>query len=188
MRTIILLLTLLAASCVPKAIVVGPIAPKAVVVREAATRAARSAAVVQKSAVSVHTEATGIVKEAVTLKAETERLSHQVAISPAEWDAFKTLHASHYQSVFAHEITARQTEVQSTEHAAEQAVAAKEAAELVTHAEATDKNTVAIVAKAEALKDNAAIGKSVKWIIGLVLLLLLIVFIIVPLIRKSIVP
>lgn len=185
MRIITLLLCILAASCAPKAIVVGPIAPKATVVREAAARATRSAVTVKKATAAVHQEAVVIVKEAVTLKSETERLSHQSAISPAEWDAFITLQDTHYQSVFAHEITSRQTDNRAAEHVEEQIVVEKEATELVPHAVATDKNTVAIVAKTEALQDNAAIGKGVKWIVGLLIGALLLIYVVMPLVTAA---
>lgn len=172
------------ASCAPT-VTVEPIAPRAVVVREAAKVVTKKSESVQTAVRKSHTEATGLVVEADNLVAETERLKNSSGVTPDDLDALWMLATTLSTHAKIHGDTnrvavavAEDLHVSAVEHEAS-------TTELAKVATATDQQTTTLKQKAESLREDAAFGKSVKWIIGGVLLLLLVVFIVVPIIRRA---
>lgn len=174
MKLILTLLSLSLASCAPKA-TVAPIAPRATVVHEKVARAKASAETLKVTVLETQEQAKGIAAEAGKLKAEADRLSKQPTLTPEDWEMFKALADTHSKNAWAHEIKTAQSVDQSNTLQADTVAAAKESAELVTHAVTTDQQTSEIVTKNESLKEDAGKWKALRRIIifGTVLILLL---------------
>lgn len=165
MKLLAALLTLCIASCAPRAIVVDPIAPKAVVVAEKVKRASASAAILHATVSEVHKDAGGIAAEAESIRAEVERMSRLAALAPSDWDAIKILTADHSRTTWALEIKARTSEAQSVTLQADTQAAEREAVELIPHAKATDKQSAELVAKNAALKVDADKWKALRTVV-----------------------
>lgn len=175
MKLILTILALSLSSCVPKAIVVAPIAPRAVAVHEKVARAKASAETLKVTVLETHEQAKGIAAEAVELKSEADRLSKKPTLTLEDWELFKALADTHSRNAWAHEIKTAQIVDQSNTLQADSVAAEKESAELVTHAVTTDKQTSEIVTKNESLKEDAGKWKALRriFIFGTVLILVL---------------
>jgi len=173
MKPLAALLLILIASCATKAIVVDPIAPRAVVVAEKVKRASASAATLHTTVSDAHKQSSAIVTEMATIQAETDRLSRKAALEPSDFDALKAMEAAHFQSIFAHELTMRNGVAQSVTVQADTQSAEKEAVEMIPAAKATDANTAAITAKAAVDKTAADKWRALKsiLIVGAVILI-----------------
>lgn len=175
---------LLLPSCVPT-VTVDPIAPKAAVVREAAKVVTKKTEAVQTVIKKAEAQTTGLVAEVSKMVAETERLKNSSGVTPGDLDALWVM-ATHVQTKMERLGDTQRDAVAATDDLHISAVAGEAATvDLAKSAVATDAQTATLKQKNESLRDDAGFGKSVKWIIGIVLILLLIVFVIMPLVRRA---
>ena len=193
MKTILAALLIAVTACAPRAVVIEPIAPKAVAVHAATQRAAASSARVQTAVTQSHKEAQGIAAEANSIAAETDRLRKFPGVPVGEFDALWTMATEHKAHTFAHEIQERSTVATAAENHSDQAEAEKQAGELVPAAKKQDKVVVDQNNTILSQLNDAALGKTVKWMfwIGLVVVLVLGLFALagyLKLIKRTIIP
>jgi hypothetical protein len=158
----LLVLALALASCVPKAIVVAPIAPAVVKAAADVKAAAAGAKRVQGKVGIVHQQSQGIAARADSLVAETDRLRKLPGVPLDEFDALWILANDLKRETFAHEIQARETVVAADEGATLQAAAEKSTAEVVPLAEKTDAAVVELKTQIVKQADDASLGRALK--------------------------
>lgn len=189
-RLAAILLAILA-SCTPRAIVVNPIAPRAVVVAETAKATSRQAVKVEKAVAKVSNESNKLNQEIIKgmLAADALRkagLATQEQLD-ANYDQWSKTHARNFFLEAANQSAT--IDARELREAAERGRVEAEA--LVPEAVKTDANTAAIVVENKSLGKDAAFGKKFKWGIGTVLVLVvayLILRFLWPLAKKLINP
>lgn len=167
------LLSLCLCSCVPKAIIVEPVAPHAARAKVEVKAAADSAKKIQSSVTVVHTQAKDLLTEVNTATKEVERLKAN-SINPTDFDALWLMMTDLKTNAWAHEIKVSETVTQTIEQSHLQDTAVKTTEALEVTAIEHDKGVVKVTTQlAKAEKASAVNGVYKKWVILAVVILLI---------------
>lgn len=168
MKTLFLQLYLILAilwglvSCVPKAIIVDPIAPQVAKAHGDVKAAAAGAKRVQAKVVTVHGQSVGIAAAAGNLVAETDRLRNLPGVPLGEFDALWTMANDLKRETWAHEIQARETVSAAAEQEQAQVAAGKSMTDLDAVAVKTDQGVSELKTQVVKQADDASLGRALK--------------------------
>lgn len=170
MKTLIAIFCLTFTGCYTKAIVVDPIAPAVTQARADVAASNASSARLEGSVQIIHTKTTDIAANITTVTEEADRLRAQGSASAAELEKqWRDLVGIRTRTSILEADT-----LAASRNAAEQRVlrdtAHERLNELSTAAVANDKGVEKLKTQIVKQAANAALGKSVKWLIGIALI------------------